>query len=137
MTASKRGSRRLAEQSVAIIDEIEEYSIEHPDATEYVVETELVAAQILLAMAAMIKLTARTIQSQHDRSIYVATARKYRLAVQHGNAKQLFRDMTEEDQLELHGLKLVVRDPVIENIEPNPVAQAVAIGTMTQEDDNG
>lgn len=81
----------------------------NPDATFYEVQSELEAAQLLLAMAAMIKHTMKSVKSKLDRDQYKQVARDYRKAVNQGRALQKFRDMTEDDQLELYGLKLVAR----------------------------
>ncbi len=114
MTARKKELSALAKSSGRILDKIEGYSLMNPEATFYVVESELEAAQLLLAMAAMIRLTAKDVTSKLDRAQYLKVAREYRKAVIDGQALNKFRDMTEADQLELYGLKLVamrVHDP--------------------------
>lgn len=109
MTASKNRSSALAQATAHAVEAIEAYSVAFPDATYYEIKTELEAAQILLTMAAMIKHTQHSITSQDDRNAYRAVANSYRAAVNQGRALATFANMTEEDQLELYGLKLVAR----------------------------
>ncbi len=115
MTAQKKISGKakgLAKNTVEILSRIEEYALDNPDATEYWIETEIEAEQILLAMASVIKLQIKNTPtlSSHDKAMMRNIARKYKVAVREAKAGQLFRDMTEDDQLELRGLRLRVRD---------------------------
>lgn len=116
--ASEKRINELAKQSGQILDKIQGYSLMNPDATFYEVQSELEAAQLLLAMAAMIKETKNAVKNKFDRATYEQVARDYRAAVQQGRALQKFRDMTEEDQLELYGLKLVARRVYAPGEEP-------------------
>lgn len=109
MTAKRKGSSALAQDTVHALAAIEAHAAAFPDDTFYEIETELEAAQILLSMAAMIKRTARSVKNQMDRNTYLEVAAAYRKAVNQGKALRTFGDMAEADQLELYGLKLVAR----------------------------
>ena len=109
MTASSKGSSALAQDTAHALAAIEAHAAAFPDATLYEITTELEAAQILLAMAAMIKVTARDVLNVIDKSTYLEVASAYRKAVNQGKALRTFAAMTEDDQLELYGLKLVAR----------------------------
>lgn len=113
--ASETTSSALAKDTAQILNRIEEWALENPDETDYWIESELEAEQILLTMAAVIKQSIKTTPTltSHDKEMMRKIANEYRHAVQHGRASQLFRDMTEEDQLELVGLRLRVREIVI------------------------
>ena len=111
MTASERTSKGQG-LSGHILERLEDYAEEHPEATEYRISSELEAEQILLAMAATIKHTSSSIRNKMDKSLYLEIANKYRVAVIGGKALETFRAMTEEDQLELYGLKLTVTNIV-------------------------
>ena len=122
MTASRKGSNALAQDTVHALAAIEAHAAAFPDATIYEITTELEAAQILLSMAAMIKRTAKDVANKMDRNTYLETASAYRRAVNRGKALSTFANMTEADQLELYGLKLVARrrTPITNNPgEPN------------------
>lgn len=89
-----------------VLERIEQYSVDQPEATEFYIYDELEAQQILLAMAAMIHETVGDVKHEMDREQYKEIARKYRKAVIDEKAMELFREMTEEDQLVILGLKL-------------------------------
>lgn len=109
-TASEPISSSLGKTG-EILDRIQHYAIKHPSAEEFYIYTELEASQILIEMAAMIKHTAKDIKHKGDRDQYMAISRKYRGAVARSEALQCFTDMTDEDRLELFGLRLVVKPP--------------------------
>lgn len=107
--ASGKISSALAKDTQHALATIEAHAAAFPDADIYEIETELEAAQILLSMAAMIKKTAKSIKNKHDKATYREVASAYRRAVIQGKALETFANMTEADQLELYGLKLVAR----------------------------
>ena len=72
----------------------------------YYLRDEEEASQILLAMAATIKHLTRDVDSTEDRKTMKKVASGYRRAVKHGKALETFRNMTEEDQLEIYGITL-------------------------------
>jgi hypothetical protein len=98
-----------------ILERLEALSIQYheecrPDSEfVYQIQGEEEAAQILLAMAATIKHTAEGVRNKMDHAQYVQIAADYRQAVVQGKALQTFREMTEDDQLEIYGLKLSAR----------------------------
>lgn len=92
-----------------IIERIEQYAAEHPEATEYRITTEAEAAQILLAIAAVLKHLRRDVHNDREgRAKLKKIGQEYRLAVAQGKALEYIFSMTEEDQLEIRGLVLVV-----------------------------
>lgn len=113
-TASGKTSSAPA-ASDHILERLEALSIQYQEecrpASEFVyqIQGEEEAAQILLAMAATIKHTADGIRNKMDLALYLQIAADYRKAVVQGKALQCFREMTEEDQLEIYGLKLSAR----------------------------
>lgn len=109
MTASEKRSSALAQDTIHALAAIEAHAAAFPDATFYEITSELEAAQILLSMAAMIKQTAKSIRDPADKNTYREVANRYRAAVNQGKALETFANMTEDDQLELYGLKLVAR----------------------------
>ena len=107
-TASEKTSNDPAASSNILV-RLEALADELAEAGEpmiYYLKDEEEAAHVLLAMAAMIKITAKDVRNATDKSVYVGIARSYRKAVRHGNALETFRKMTEEDQLEFAGLEL-------------------------------
>ena len=103
----------MVKEAGHILERIEQYAEDHPDATEYIIHDELEAEQLLLAMAATIKLTAKSVRNAMDKTLYLEIANKYRKAVIQQKALETFRAMTEDDQLELHGLKLLAPTIII------------------------
>ncbi len=92
-----------------IIERIEKWIAEHPEATEYWIETETEAEQILLAMAAVIRLSAKGVGDRNAKRMMRDQANQYVQAVQNNAALELFRNMTEADQLELYEVRLRAR----------------------------
>lgn len=110
MDAPKREPSALAKDTGKVLERLEAWVEENPGATEYWIETELEAEQILLGMAAVIHQTmlAPTDLTQHDRRTLQDMANRYRLAVSQGRGLQTFREMTDEDQLHFMGVRLRV-----------------------------
>ena len=98
-------------QSDLILERLERYAAENPDATEYRLDTEIEAQQLLIAMAAALKLMSKDIEDRKDRQVLTNYANTYRQKVIHGKALEYIRELSEEDQLTIHGMKIVA--PVI------------------------
>lgn len=107
--AARRIGSNVVEETGHVLETMELWAAEHPMATEYVLTSELQAEQLLLAMAAVIAHTSKDIRNAMDKRMYLDIASQYRKAVIDQSALQLFQEMTEEDQLELYGLKITVR----------------------------
>lgn len=108
-TSKKAGeSDHILERLEALGDKFDEECIPTSDRI-YVIKNEEEAAQILLAMAATIKHTAEGVRNKMDLALYLQIARDYRKAVVDGKALETFRSMTDEDQLEIYGMRLEAR----------------------------
>lgn len=92
-----------------ILEQIEAYADEHPEAEEFLLEGEEQAAQVLIAMAGTMKVIQADLEPGVDRQTVKDICQSYRQAVVKGKATELFRSMTEEDQLEIYGLRLRMR----------------------------
>ncbi len=113
-TASEKTSSAPAD-SDHILERLEALSIQYQEERRpesefvYQIQGEEEAAQILLAMAATIKHTADGVRNKMDLALYLQIAADYRKAVIQGKALETFREMTDDDQLEIYGLKLSAR----------------------------
>ena len=106
-TSSDQGeSDHVLQRLEALADQYEDEC--RPQPWVYIIRDAEEASQILLAMAAVIKLTAQSVRNAMDKQTYLDIAADYRLAVVRGEALQTFRHMTEQDQLTLYGLTLTV-----------------------------
>lgn len=108
-TSKKAGeSDHILERLEALGDKFDEECVPPSDRV-YVIKNEEEAAQILLAMAATIKCTAEGVRNKMDLALYLKIGRDYRKAVVDGKALETFRNMTDEDQLEIYGMRLEAR----------------------------
>lgn len=113
-TASEKTSKdpgesdHILERLEALGDKFDEECIPEGDRV-YHIKDEEEAAQILLAMAATIKHTAEGVRNKMDKALYVQISRDYRKAVVDGKALEMFRNMTDDDQLEIYGMRLEAR----------------------------
>lgn len=106
-TALLNASRRQGPRR--ILARIEAYADEHPEAEEFLLEGEEDAAQVLIAMAGTMKVMTAKLEPGTDRDTVKEICQGYRQAVAQGKATELFRSMTEDDQLEIYGLRLRMR----------------------------
>lgn len=113
-TASEKTLNVAESRSDHILEQMEQYAEDNPLATEFYLENEEQAAQILLSMAASIKHLVKDVKHKEDQRHMVTIANQYRKAVIHNRALELFCNMTDEDQLEMYGLKLLVRRIVLQ-----------------------
>lgn len=114
MSAQPAGLNGAETKQVTIVDQIKAYSEENPLATSFYLETERQAKEILLSMAATLKLVSKDVKNPVELAAIVDCANKYRKAVIHDKALELFRSMTDEDRLEMFGLKLEVRRIILQ-----------------------
>lgn len=89
------------------LDRILTYTEANPSATEYYIREEREAQELLIAMAAVLDKASKELTVVAERSAYLTQARIYKEAVQQGQALDLFRAMTEGDQLHIFGVALV------------------------------
>lgn len=131
--APEKPSSALAQDTIHALAAIEAHAAAFPNATYYEITSELEAAQILLSMAAMIKQTAKSIRNPADKNTYREVASRYRAAVNQGKALQTFANMSEADQLELYGLKLVAKRRYKPGEEPAEIVTMKKNDTATIE----
>jgi len=91
-----------------ILARMEEYSEEHPEATSYLISTELEAEELLLAIAATLKHLMRDVKHRDDQAQIKKIGQQYRLAVVQNRALDYIRGLTGDDELEIYGLKITV-----------------------------
>lgn len=110
MSASEKISSKASKK---LTERIYHHSVQNPEAEFYYLEDEAEAAELLLEMAATMKVMARDVHVKEDRQHITNLASQYRHAVQHGQALATIRAMNDPDndteQLEIFGLKLAVR----------------------------
>lgn len=113
VTAASEKTSSEAARSDHVLERLEALAEQYDDECKpkpwiYIITDAEEASQILLAMAAVIKITSKDVRNAMDKATYLEVAADYRKAVVRGEALQTFRNMTEEDQLELYGLTLTV-----------------------------
>jgi len=90
-----------------ILERLEQWREDNPEASVYVLADEQEAADLLLAMAATMKLVAKDLgHDKASRDTIQGYAKIYRKAVMQGKALEYFRTLTEEDELSLYGVKI-------------------------------
>ena len=105
INASGNGSPPRKEQE-HILDRLQRLAVENPDLQEYQLTTEFEAAELLLAMAAMLKELRKDVNNAEDRRQISEYGNEYRLAVKQGRALEYLHTLNPEDELELFGLKI-------------------------------
>jgi hypothetical protein len=96
------------------LERIEAYAEDHPEAEEYLLEGEQEAAEVLIAMAGTMKVIQADLAPGVDRDTVYEICKTYRQAVAKGKATELFRAMSEDDQLEIYGLRLRMRQILLQ-----------------------
>lgn len=89
-----------------ILDRMEVWAEDHPEATSYMLMSELEAEELLLAMAAALKLISRDVNNIVDKDIAQNYARTYRKVVVQGAAMDYIRTLNKSDEIEIYGLKI-------------------------------
>lgn len=92
-----------------ILERIEQWAADHPEALEYLLDGEAEAAEALLALAAVLKLTTADMPDCQEKRHAKAIAASYRKAVARGKATETIRAMTDADQVTVAGLDLKMR----------------------------
>jgi hypothetical protein len=91
-----------------VIERLEQYSQDHPEATTYQVTTELEAEELLGAMAVSLSSLANEVKDERDRGELLKYGKLYHQAVVQHRALDYNRGLTAEDELVIYGLKLQV-----------------------------
>ena len=93
-----------------VLERLEAWVEDNPTASVYWIDTEYEAAQILVAMAAALKVAGDSIEDRTgaDKAVLQRFARRYRQAASTGRALQFLREIDgdPENQLELYGVQL-------------------------------
>jgi hypothetical protein len=100
--------RLTLEHPARIIERIEAWANDHPEAVDYWIDTEIEAASLLLAMAASLKHAEQDIADRISIETLRRYANTYRQHVQQGKALYYLRKLCEgdEDLITLHGLTI-------------------------------
>lgn len=95
---------------LSIIERIEQFAEENPKAKQYWIDSELEAAEILVAMAASLKLLLNDENNDEEgRKTLNHYASEYRRNVAQGKALQYFRSLSDRDALEIYGLRILAK----------------------------
>lgn len=97
-----------APEPTNVIERLEQYSLDHPDATMYLITSEDEARQILGAMAVSLGMMANDVKDQDDRDELLKYARIYHRTVTEGSALAYIRALNEADELSIFGMRLAV-----------------------------
>lgn len=119
MTAPKSESTEATESKASppsenIIERIETWVEHNPSATDYWIETESEAGELLIAMAAVLRLNAKGIKEPGDRRLMRSIANDYIQHVQNSTALEHFRNMSDDDELKLYGVRMRARSLVLQ-----------------------
>ena len=109
--ASNNGSSDPREN---ILDKLQRLANEDPTLEAYHITTEIEAQELLLAMAAMLKVMAKDVKVEIDRRVLKDYANQYRAATIQGKAMEYLRELDADDELELFGLKITVPAIIIQ-----------------------
>lgn len=105
-TASPGGSRKA--ERLNVIQRLEAYAEDHPEATTYSITSEWEAEEILGAMALSLAALANDVKDKTDRAELTKYGKQYHLAVVERRALEFIRELTDDDELVIYGLKLQV-----------------------------
>lgn len=114
--APSPGSKKpvtLSNAPAELLQRIEEYAQEDPGG-EYWIQNEYEAAQLLIAMAASLKHARKSLGSSQDGAVLKQYERIYRQAVNQGKALNYLRNVSEEDAIELFGVRIRARTILIQ-----------------------
>jgi hypothetical protein len=103
-TSAKRNESTPPTENV--LDRLQRLAVENPDLVEYQLTTELEAQELLIAMAAMLKVMIKDIHQAGDKRTIQDYANEYRLAVIQGKAFEYIHELNPDDEFELFGLKI-------------------------------
>lgn len=109
-------SKSSTSSSGHVLQRIEAFKAEHPEATEYLITTELEAEQVLLAIAATLKCILDDVHDRDSKAEIKKIGQQYRLAVVQGRALDFIREIAAADEtaLEIHGVRIVVPPKVLQ-----------------------
>ena len=96
-----------------IIARLEAWAEDHPGA-DYWVDSEAEAADILVALMAILRMLMRDLEDEEDRETLRALCRRYQVAVMRRRALDLLRDQTEDDQISIMGVPIRSRRVVVQ-----------------------
>lgn len=88
------------------LERLAQYAEEHPEKNEYRITSELEAAEILTMLAATLKLGAKQTRDREYAKKLRDFSHVYKLQVKRGNALEYIRQLSEEEELVIYGMKL-------------------------------
>lgn len=106
VTDAKLNESKRPDERENILDRLQRLAVNDPDLTEYQLTTELEAQELLIAMAAMLKVMRKDVVGKKDKQLLNDYACQYRAAVIQGRALEYFRTLNAGDQLALFGLAI-------------------------------
>jgi hypothetical protein len=90
-----------------ILERLEQFAADNPMESEYRITSELEAEQLLIAIAAVVKNNAEGIDDPKAAQKLRNIAHLYKQKVQRNQALEYLRELSDEVQLEIYGLKIV------------------------------
>lgn len=111
--SGKATSEKREKSPDHVLQLVEDHADRHPG-QDYWIQTETHAGELLLAIAAVVRSTAKGVSDKHDRKLMQNFANEYVQAVQDSRALEYIRGLTEEDELELYGCKLRAQTVVLQ-----------------------
>lgn len=98
-----------------ILQQIEEYADEHPEAQAYYLSTEDDARDLLVAIMSTLRITMQnSTLSRQEKEEIGRHAMSYHEAIQSGECLNFVRLLTEDDELAIYGLTLKVSPVLIQ-----------------------
>jgi len=98
-----------------ILERMELYKEENPTAVEYWIETEIEAAQLLIAMAATLDVLSNDVSYDKIGAEHLKDyARTYKATVRQGKAINYLRNLADTDAIAIHGMRIMARRIVLQ-----------------------
>lgn len=112
MTESVKSAQQNApaeSNHMNIMERLEAFKDENPNAKYYFVSTEIEAAEILIAMAAALKLASQDLNDDDSIETMKEYARIYRAKTFQGKALEYLMTLSKADKLSIFGMELAVK----------------------------
>ncbi len=99
-----------------ILERLEQYKDDHPEASEYQLETEAEAEELLVAMVSTFKLVMDDpkFRDRESRAEIQKYAKQYHHAIQGKRCLDFFRELEGDDELSLYGMRITASRIVVQ-----------------------
>lgn len=98
-----------------ILERLESYKDDHPTAVDYWIETEMEAAQLLIAMAASLDSLAKDLEyDKVDAGHLTKFSRQYKAIVCQGKAINYLRNISDQEAIAICGMRIRARRIVLQ-----------------------